>query len=85
MITQRSHPNLIKYPRLDAPLVEFFGILIGDGNIVRYQVKISLHNIDDAEYLLFVCSLIQNLPYLHTPIQSKEKAIHTKRLISRVP
>lgn len=51
----------IKLPSYSPELAEFVGIMLGDGGITKYQIKITLHSIDDAEYSLFVLQLIKKL------------------------
>ncbi len=42
-------------------LAEFFGIMLGDGGMSRYQVHITLHNKDDLLYSKFVRKMMQEL------------------------
>ncbi|MDP2703757.1 MAG: LAGLIDADG family homing endonuclease [bacterium] len=48
-------------PRQSEKLAEFFGIMMGDGGMTRYQAVITLHYKDDAEYIKFVVELIKRL------------------------
>lgn len=48
-------------PKRNTDLAEFIGIVMGDGGISNYQVVITLHHVDDLEYVSFVSSLIKKL------------------------
>lgn len=48
-------------PAESARLAEFIGIMIGDGGISERQVKVTLNNKDDAEYMEYVANLMQSL------------------------
>lgn len=51
----------INFPKKSARLSEFIGIILGDGGISKYQTAITLHNIDDKEFSLYVAGVIENL------------------------
>lgn len=54
----------IKECRLPPPskeLAEFFGIMIGDGGITKYQCSITLNSVTDSKYVYFVEKLIYQL------------------------
>ncbi len=51
----------IKTPKLSAELAEFIGIILGDGGISKYQVTVTLHHVDDKEFMKFVVNLITKL------------------------
>ena len=57
----------INTPPHSPELAEFVGIMLGDGGITKYQIKITLHSIDDIEYSLIVLKLIKN--FLASPPQ----------------
>lgn len=63
----KFHPNDIlkplsfKKPKFSKELAEFVGIVLGDGGITNYQIKITLHSTDDFEYSCFVEKLIEKL------------------------
>lgn len=62
----KQHPIInealpIKKPRKSVDLAEFVGIVLGDGNISKGQVTISLNDKDDKEYSEFVVALIKKL------------------------
>lgn len=48
-------------PRRNDKLAEFVGILLGDGGINQRQITVTLHFVDDKDYCVFVCSLIEKL------------------------
>lgn len=49
----------ITIPSRSEELAEFFGIMLGDGGITKYQVTVTLHSIDDKEYGVFVKALMK--------------------------
>lgn len=51
----------VTLPPYSKELAEFVGIMLGDGGITKYQIKITLNSIDDAEYSQFVLKLIKKL------------------------
>ncbi|MGD0328465.1 MAG: LAGLIDADG family homing endonuclease [Minisyncoccia bacterium] len=54
-------PKNIRRPHRSEKLAEFIGIMMGDGGISKYQIIITLHHIDDLEYVIFVVNLIKKL------------------------
>ena len=42
-------------------LAEFIGVMIGDGNLTKYQASIALSSIVDTEYCAFISSLTEHL------------------------
>lgn len=48
-------------PKPSVELAEFCGIMMGDGSISSSQVKITLHHIDDLEFLRFVVRMMKRL------------------------
>lgn len=50
----------IKVPRKSKLLAEFIGILLGDGNISKYQIGITL-SIKEKQYIKYVCTAIEKL------------------------
>lgn len=51
----------ISMPEYSGELAEFVGILIGDGGITEYQVKVSLGLESDREYAVYVRGLAESL------------------------
>jgi hypothetical protein len=51
----------IRFPDVDERLAEFFGIMIGDGNITKYQASIALSSLVDVEYSVYVMRLLFEL------------------------
>jgi intein-encoded DNA endonuclease-like protein len=72
-------------PQWSNQLAEFVGICLGDGNVSRYQVCISLNSIVDKEYIPYVRHLIHSIfPEIKTStIQKKEQAVEL-RINSRI-
>src|SRR3989344_6006977 len=58
--------NLIKFPKKNERLAEFFGIMLGDGNIYvqkktgNYQIRIAFNG-DERSYIDYVNELFYNL------------------------
>lgn len=59
--------NVIVPSKYNSELAEFFGILLGDGSVTKYFVKIYLNFIADAGYIPFVRKLSQRL-FLGVPV-----------------
>jgi len=51
----------IKYPKKSLELAEFVGVLLGDGGLTAYQLRVTLNSDTDKEYGIFVRSLIKRL------------------------
>lgn len=51
----------VRRPAHSAELAEFIGIMLGDGGMTGYQVKISFNKVLDAEYADYVARLLTNL------------------------
>ncbi len=54
-------PKDIIYPQKSSLLAELIGIILGDGSLTKYQVRISLNNKTDRDYSIFVSDLIKKL------------------------
>jgi intein/homing endonuclease len=67
-----------KIPNLSNELAELVGILLGDGGIQKYQIKISLNHTKDKEYSKYITKLIYKLFGLKTgsTINKKESVEH---------
>jgi hypothetical protein len=65
-------------PTLSNKLAEFVGILLGDGGIQKYQIKISLNLTKDKKYSEYITKLIYKLFNLKTGsiINKKENVEH---------
>jgi len=62
----KKHPIInvsksIKKPYFSKELAEFVGIMMGDGGITKYQIKVSINREDDEEYGYFIENLIKKL------------------------
>ena len=62
----QKHPIIgitkpIKKPRFSKELAEFAGIMMGDGGITKYQLRVTLNGEDDKEYALFVKKFIEEI------------------------
>ena len=54
-------PKEINHPLRSKYLAELIGIILGDGSLTKYQLKISLNNRTERDYAIFVTSLIKKL------------------------
>ncbi len=53
--------NKILHPTRNELFAEFIGIMIGDGNMTKYQASISLSSLVDVEYSCYVVNLVEKL------------------------
>ena len=70
-------PTSIAKPEKSERLAEFVGVMLGDGGITEYQVRVTLNADDDKKYIDYVKSLLENLfaaPAKRCP-RSKQKAV----------
>lgn len=51
----------VEFPQLSNSLAEFVGICLGDGNVSKYQVGITLNSVADINYIPYVVDLSQML------------------------
>lgn len=51
----------VKLPQESNKLAEFVGIMLGDGNVTKYQARITLNTTADNEYISYVVSLMTKL------------------------
>ena len=71
---EKSHRKVIRTPKPSKSLAEFFGIMLGDGGINNlWQANITMNSVADAEYVLYVEKLIQDL-FNISPAIRKRKA-----------
>lgn len=85
----QNHPMLhrrlpFKKPSMSAKLAEFAGIMLGDGGISKYQLKITLHAKDDFPYSKFVVGLIKKLFRINPSIHFRPDCSVLNIEISRV-
>ena len=59
--TNFQYLKTIKIPKDSEELSELIGIMIGNGGITNFQVRVSLNKTDDNKYLPHVCSLFKKL------------------------
>lgn len=77
----------IRIPIKDIFLAEFVGIVIGDGNISDYAVRITLDSLADKEYISYVSSLIKRLfnvnpkIFKHKKYRAVDIVVHRKNLV----
>lgn len=75
--------KLIHKPGKSVELAEFIGTMMGDGGLSRYQVTITLHHIDDREYVDFVSKRIQKLFHIKPALYHVPKSSVFNIVISR--
>lgn len=51
----------IKYPKKSLEFAELIGVILGDGNLTDYQLRITLNRITDKKYGIFVRGLVRKL------------------------
>ena len=59
--TNFKQRKIINIPKKNILLAEFFGILLGDGGISKYQVGITLNNQTDNDYGKWIIEIIDKL------------------------
>jgi hypothetical protein len=64
-------------------LAEFVGIMIGDGHISKYQIKVSLDSLMDVEYIVYVFTLIKILFKVTPSLYRDKKKRVTNIVVSR--
>ncbi len=84
----QTHPILynslpVRLPPKSKALAEFVGIVLGDGGITKRQVTITLHGIDDKEYVGFVTKLIMRLFKLNPSLTGRKNDRAVDITISR--
>lgn len=57
----RNGLKKIKLPRKSKMLAEFVGICLGDGNVSKYQIGITLNTVADKNYIPYVIKLYNSL------------------------
>jgi hypothetical protein len=62
----------IRIPEISKDLAEFIGIMIGDGQLTKYQIGISLNTRDDSKYIQYVSNLIKRLFGVSLFIRNRE-------------
>ena len=73
----------IAIPQKNAELAEFVGILLGDGNLTKKQVTITLNRFDDRYYLPRVKNLIQGLFAVNPSISERKEENVANIIVSR--
>lgn len=68
--------NNIKTPEKSEKLAEFIGVVLGDGGLTKYQLKITLNSEADMEYAVYICDLVSELFSLavHSYFRAGEKS-----------
>ena len=77
-------PLSFKKPQKGEKLAEFIGIMMGDGGLSKYQVFITLHHIDDYQYMRFVTALLVKLFGVKPALYHDEKDSVYSIVISRM-
>jgi len=84
----KKHPIIgvskpIKKPCFSKKLAEFVGIMMGDGNINRYQVKVSINSKDDKDYEYFIKDLIEKLFHVPVSMYYHKDSLEISLVVSR--
>lgn len=58
---QKSHRFPVRLPEHSEALAEFCGVMLGDGGIAPYQIRVTLHAIEEPEYGSYVVELAKDL------------------------
>ena len=64
--------KIFSVPQITAEFAEFIGIMLGDGGITKYQIRITLNKIDDKEYVKYVRELINQIFQEYPSLQYKK-------------
>jgi len=85
----KKHPIInvsksIEKPHFSKELAEFVGIMMGDGGITRYQIKVSLNREDDKEYGYFVENLIKKLFSVPVARHYRKDSLEMNLVVSRI-
>jgi len=78
-----TQPHSFNRPGQSTELAEFFGILLGDGGISKYQITVTLNSVTDKKYLTFVENLIKGLFNVPIGYYSDKKSLARRIVISR--
>lgn len=82
---KKSHRKPVALPVQSEKLAEFIGIMMGDGGINNpWQANISVNTVADAEYLLYLQQLVQDLFGIAPSLFESRKRQVTRVLISSV-
>ena len=73
----------INKPEFSPELAEMIGIFLGDGGISQFQVVVTLHRIDDAEYSEYVQKLIKKLFGVEASLYEEKDALANNICVSR--
>ena len=65
-------PKDYDFPKLSTNLAEFIGIILGDGGLTPYQLKVTLNSEEEKEYRLFVSNLVFQLFHVHPKIYQRK-------------
>lgn len=74
----------VNKPEINEDLAEFFGIMIGDGGMNKYQLNISLNCKTDKNYAVFVKNLIKKIFKIDPAIYKRQKQSLVNIVISRI-
>jgi len=77
-------PKKISFPKKDAKLAEFVGIMMGDGGVSKYHISITLNSKTDKEYAIFVCHLIKNLFGITPSVLKRKNSLALDIIVNRI-
>lgn len=70
-------------PGKSVELAEFIGTMMGDGGLSKYQACITLHHIDDREYINFIAKRIRKLFHIQPALYHLPKKSVYNIVVSR--
>ena len=74
--------NRITVPEQSPQLAEFFGIILGDGNVYvnekygAYQIRVACHPVQEKKYAAFISGLFESLFGLKTSLTKRGRGIY---------
>lgn len=82
-LSDRFQPRTVRIPVHNELLAEFVGIMMGDGGLTEYQLKVTLHSKDDRKYIKYVAHLIKKLFDVIPAIRPRKSIAATDIVVNR--
>lgn len=76
--------RIVHKPKKDSDLAELCGVLIGDGGLTKYQVKITLNCDTDNLYSIFITKLLKKLFHIDPKLYKVKNSKALNVCISRI-
>lgn len=77
-------PKFVRQPKLSEEVAEFVGIMLGDGGMTKYQLKITHHRYDDRLHSEYIVNLIKKLFRVSASITQHRGFMADDIVVSRV-